>query len=124
MPPMDPKDFGAYLKDVRQASGLTLRQVEQATEGRVKNGYLSQIENGVITLVSPGVLWELSEAFGVSYRDLLERAGHRVPDDHQPKLVRAIAGVPLRAIADLDEEDQRALIDYIAFLRQRKNQRK
>ena len=118
---MDQKQFGEYLNNVRRALGLTLRQVEQQTDGRVKNGYLSQIENGAITLVSPGILWELGEVYGVPYRELLERAGHRVPEDKSPKMEKAIAGVPLRAIAELDEADQQLLIDYIAFLKQKKS---
>jgi HTH-type transcriptional regulator, competence development regulator len=120
VPAMDQNQFGEYLKSVRRALGLTLRQVEQQTGGRVKNGYLSQIENGAITLVSPGILWELGEVYDVPYRELLDRAGHRVPEDKSPKLQQAIAGIPLRAIAELDEEAQQDLIEYIAFLKQRK----
>src|ERR1700752_1773353 len=111
---MDQKQFGDYLKSVRRALGLTLRQVEQQTDGRVKNGYLSQIENGAITLVSPGILWELGQVCDVPYWVLLDRAGHRVPEDKSPKLEKAIAGVPLRAIAELDDEAQQDLIEYIA----------
>ena len=34
-----------------------------------------------------------------------------------------IADLPLRAFAELDAEDRRALIEYAAFLRQRKKAR-
>jgi transcriptional regulator with XRE-family HTH domain len=121
--PMDPKAFGAYLKAVREAAGLTLRQVEEQTDRVVKNAYLSQIESGAINRPSPGILYELAQVYGVSYRELLVRAGHRVPDADVKPDRQALAGLPLRAFAQLDDEDRQALIEYAAFLRQRKKGR-
>lgn len=118
-----PAEFGAYLKDLRDAAGLTLRDVEEHTGGVVKNGYLSQIEKGLINKPSPGILFELAEVLGVSYRILLIYAGHRVPEEQVPPDQRAIADLPLRAFAELDAEDRQALIEYAAFLRQRKKGR-
>jgi transcriptional regulator with XRE-family HTH domain len=121
--PMDPKAFGAYLRAVREAAGLTLRQVEEGTDRVVKNAYLSQIESGAINRPSPGILYELARVYGISYRDLLVRAGHRVPDTDVKPDRQALAGLPLRAFAQLDDEDRQALIEYAAFLRQRKRGR-
>ena len=122
MPAMEQKEFGAYLKSLRGASGLTLREVEGKTGGLVKNGYLSQIEHGAIARVSAGILWELATVYGVPWPDLLERAGHRVPADTVSATPRAIAGLPLQALEDLDDDDRKAVVDFVAFLRQRKNQ--
>jgi HTH-type transcriptional regulator, competence development regulator len=118
-----PAELGAYLKDLRDAAGLTLRDVEEQTGGTVKNGYLSQIEKGLINKPSPGILFELAEVLGVSYRLLLIYAGHRVPEEQVTPDQRAIADLPLRAFAELDAEDRQALIEYAAFLRQRKKGR-
>ena len=118
-----PAEFGAYLKDLRDAAGLTLRDVEEQSGGVVKNGYLSQIEKGLINKPSPGILFELAEVLGVSYRILLIYAGHRVPEEQVTPDQRAIADLPLRAFAELDAEDRQALIEYAAFLRQRKKGR-
>jgi HTH-type transcriptional regulator, competence development regulator len=118
-----PAELGAYLKNLRDAAGLTLRDVEDKTGGVVKNGYLSQIENGAINRPSPGILYELAQVYGVSYRILLARAGHRVPEDEVAPDQRAIADLPLRAFAELDAEDRQALVEYAAFLRQRKKGR-
>jgi HTH-type transcriptional regulator, competence development regulator len=118
-----PAELGAYLKDLRDAAGLTLRDVEEQTGGVVKNGYLSQIEKGIINKPSPGILFELAEVLGVSYRVLLIYAGHRVPEEQVTPDQRAIADLPLRAFAELDAEDRQALIEYAAFLRQRKKGR-
>jgi transcriptional regulator with XRE-family HTH domain len=120
---MAPADLGAYLKSIRDAAGLTLRDVEERTGGVVKNGYLSQIEKGAINRPSPGILYELAEAYGISYGMLLQRAGHRVPEADVPPDQQAIPDLPLRAFAELDAEDRKALVEYAAFLRQRKKGR-
>lgn len=120
---MEPKAFGKYLKDARDAVGLTLRQVEEKTGRVVKNGYLSQIESGAINQPSPGILYELAQVYGISYRELLIRAGHRVPEDDVPAERRAIADLPLHAFEGLDADDRQALIEYAAFLKQRKKGR-
>ncbi|MDP8928032.1 MAG: helix-turn-helix domain-containing protein, partial [Actinomycetota bacterium] len=103
---MTPEELGRYLKSLRNATGLSLRQVEEKTGGIVKNSYLSQIENGDIHRPSPDILYELASVYGVSYRELLERAGHRVLNDDVTASERPVAGLPLRAIADLDESDR------------------
>jgi HTH-type transcriptional regulator, competence development regulator len=120
MPAMQPSEFGGYLKSLRNAAGLTLRQVEAKTDGRVKNAYLSQIEHGGITRVSAEILWELAAVYGISWPHLLARGGHRVPEDAVGSAPLAIAGLPLRAFEDLDDDDRGALVDFVAFLKQRK----
>lgn len=122
---MSSEEFGRYLASLRRAAGgLTLRQVEEKTGGVVKNSYLSQIENGDINRPSPDILYELAEVYGVSYRELLERAGHRVPVEEVPERKRAVAGLPLHAIAELDERDREELIDFIGFLHTRRKRDK
>lgn len=124
MPPdsesLTPGQLGEHLKRSRRAVGLTLRQVEEKTNRAVKNGYLSQIESGDIQRPSPGILWELAAAYGLDYRELLVQAGHRVPEAQVPEAMRAIAGMPLHAFKDLDEEERRLLVEYAAFLKSRR----
>jgi transcriptional regulator with XRE-family HTH domain len=117
---LTPQQLGNYLKLAREAAGLTLREVEEKTGRIVKNGYLSQIENGAITRPSPRILYELAQVYGISYGELLVRAGHRVPEQNIAPEQRAIADLPLRAFEGLDAEDRQALIEYAAFLRHRK----
>ena len=54
--------FGAHLARLRNAAGLTLRQVEVATNEEVSNAYLSQLENNKIVKPSPNVLHALKAA--------------------------------------------------------------
>lgn len=118
---VEAEPIGEYLRQLRQVSGMTLRDVENRTGLQVKNGYLSQVETGHIQRPSPAMLWHLAQVYGVSYEDLLIRAGHRDPDvGAKPDL---LAGVPLSAVAELDEEDKAALRDYIQYLTTRKKRR-
>src|SRR5260370_38197831 len=71
--------LGQHLSRLRAAAGLTLRQVEEATEKEVSNAYLSQIENDKILKPSPNVLHALSEVYAISYEQLMEMAGYITP---------------------------------------------
>ena len=68
--------FGAHLTRLREAAGLSLRQVEEATEKEVSNAYLSQLENNKIAKPSPNVLHTLARVYNTSYEDLMKRAGY------------------------------------------------
>lgn len=120
MPASRNQMLGDFLKAAREAARLTLREVEEKTGGHIKNGYLSQIENRLISRPSPNILWELAELYGLGYAELLKRAGHRVPEQSVAAWDQTIAGLPLSAFRDLDEDDRRELLEYLAFLRQRK----
>lgn len=122
----DGRALGDHLKDARLAMHLTLRDVEAKTDKAVTNGYLSQIENNAIKSPSPNVLYHLAEIFGLDYRDLLERAGHRTPAPARRKGdvdERLLAGLPLRALEELNDEERRELTEYVAFMRQRRERR-
>ena len=58
-----PSELGALLADLRTAKGLSLREVEEATDRAVSNAYLSQLENGKIQKPSPNVLHSLSGVY-------------------------------------------------------------
>jgi len=75
--------LGAYLRALREAAGLTLRDVAArcAVSERcgVSNGYLSLLEQDKVRAPSPNVLWTLADCYGVDYAELLGRAGYPVP---------------------------------------------
>jgi transcriptional regulator with XRE-family HTH domain len=122
----DGRALGDFLKDSRQAMHLTLRDVEAKTDKAVTNGYLSQIEKNSIKRPSPNVLYHLARVYGLDYRDLLQRAGHHVPTTSNTAAEAQqaeLAGLPLRALAELDDDERRELTEYIAWMRQRRNRR-
>jgi HTH-type transcriptional regulator, competence development regulator len=109
-----------YLTALRGASGLTLRQVEEATDRLVSNAYLSQIENGKIQQPSPNILHALADVYGVKYEELMERAGYLRAVNKQKSDARH-GRVATFAIKDVSKEEEEAILQYAAFL---KSQRK
>lgn len=110
--------FGAHLARLRNAAGLTLRQVEQATNEEVSNAYLSQLEKNKIAKPSPNVLHALAGVYGASYEDLMKRAGYFATDADANGRRQAKAAT--FAIQDLTPEEEQILIDYLAFIRKQK----
>lgn len=110
--------LGDHLKASRKATGLSLRGVEARTQ--ITNGYLSQIESNSVERPSPNVLFKLAEVYGIDYGDLLERAGHHVPAAAGAERPTALAGIPLRALEELTEDEAAELRNYLAFIRQKR----
>lgn len=61
------------LKELRERSGLTLRQVEEATS--ISNSYLSQLETGKIKSPSAHALYLLAKLYGTNIETLLVESG-------------------------------------------------
>ena len=111
-----PAELGALLADLRTAKGLSLREVEEATDKAVSNAYLSQLENGKIKKPSPNVLHSLAEVYVVPYEALMEKAGYLLPPDTDRGRRKRLAAF---AIVDLTAEEEEELLKYLAFLRSR-----
>ena len=111
-----PVELGALLADLRTAKGLSLRNVEEATEKSVSNAYLSQLENGRIRKPSPNVLHNLAEVYVVPYEALMEKAGYLQPTTNGSGRRKRLA---VFAIDDLTAEEEEELLRYLAFLRSR-----
>ena len=110
-------ELGGLLGDLRKAKGLSLRQVEEATDKAVSNAYLSQFENGKIKKPSPNVLHSLSEVYAVPYEALMEKAGYLMPSkDKASGRRKRLAAFAIDAPTAEEEEE---LLKYLAFLRSR-----
>jgi transcriptional regulator with XRE-family HTH domain len=103
-------NLGEYLKEQRQASKLSLRQLSEAAG--VSNPYLSQIERG-LRKPSADVLQQIAKALRISAEQLYYRAGILNPED-------SVGGsVELAIFADpgLTERQKQSLLDvYASFL--------
>jgi transcriptional regulator with XRE-family HTH domain len=110
-----PAELGTLLADLRAAKGLSLREVEEATNKAVSNAYLSQLEHGKIKKPSPNVLHSLAEVYVVPYEALMEKAGYLLPSEGGGRRARLKAF----AIDDLTAEEEEELLKYLAFLRTR-----
>ncbi len=74
MPALPP--LAQLLTDLRTQSGLTLREVEKATDEEVSNVYLSQLEHGRRTDPNPRVLVALARVCRRPALELFEAAGY------------------------------------------------
>ena len=72
---LENKDFGEYLKNLREQRELSLRKVEMLTN--VNYSHLSLIENGLRS-VTPALLKTLARVYRVNYLDLYEKAGDKL----------------------------------------------
>lgn len=71
---VDVKEFGKFMKELRNAKQLTLTELSEISD--VSHPYLSQIENGKRGIPSPDILMKLSNPLGIPYNDLMKRAGY------------------------------------------------
>jgi len=110
-----PEEFGEYLAKLRAAAGLSLRQVEEATEKEVSNAYLSQLEKGRINKPSPNILHALAIVYNAPYEDLMTRVGY-VSTSNQASDKRH-GKVATFAIGNLTPDEEKALLAYLAFYR-------
>jgi transcriptional regulator with XRE-family HTH domain len=110
------QSLGAELRQLREIRKLSLREVEGATG--ISNPYLSQLENDKIKKPSPHFLYKLSNLYGVDYQLIMERAGYAGPrkESTGPK---TLAGAALFATADLTEQEEEKLMEYLQFLRRK-----
>jgi len=108
--------LGPHLARLRSAAGLTLREVEDATEKEVSNAYLSQLENNKITKPSPNILYALAHVYKVPYEDLMARAGYFPAQGGTQAATFAIEGVT--------PEEEKALLAYLGFIREQRRERK
>lgn len=67
-------EFGAFLKQLRNTCGLSLKEVEK-TAG-VSNAYLSQLERGLRNPPHPDILKRLAPVYEVPVEELLVAAGY------------------------------------------------
>lgn len=115
--------FGLYLKSARTALGMSLREVEDASDKQISNAYLSQLENGKIAKPSPHILHALSEIYQISYETIMERAGYLPPSVESDEKAADFAGpqkhgkLATRAIENLTAEEEKALRVYLNLYR-------
>jgi HTH-type transcriptional regulator, competence development regulator len=114
-----PSALGAFIRKARQDVSMSLRDVEDATNREVSNGYLSQLETGKITKPSPHVLHALSQALSVDYEKLMQRAGYILPTAQRAKSAKHGRHGTF-AIDNLTADEESQLLEYLTFLRTKK----
>lgn len=109
--------LGKRLRSARELLGLSLRDVERNTSQELRSGYLSQLERDLIQTPTPATLSKLADLYGLDYADLLELAGHRLPEQTAPRRRPSlIAGIPVKALDSLDDEARDELRNFVEYL--------
>jgi HTH-type transcriptional regulator, competence development regulator len=106
--------LGAYLKQLREAQGLSQRDVQSKTD--ISNAFLSQIESGKVKNTSPIMLHKLATLYRVPYEHLMERAGYPILSAKPPT---QDTGQVFHRFGDISQEEEEQLLDYLGFLRSR-----
>lgn len=76
---MSPNQFGTYIRELRKAKKLSARKLAQLSE--VSHSYISQVERGERGVPSPDIIKKLHTHLGISYAELMVKAGHVTFDD-------------------------------------------
>lgn len=119
------EELGMYLKSIRQARDISLREVDKRTG--ISYSHLNMIENGKRN-VTPALLKNLALLYNVDYIDLYEKAGYiDLIEDEKNNILKKIGAVPLSEIetvripilgivkAEYDYLAEENIIDYIPF---------
>jgi transcriptional regulator with XRE-family HTH domain len=114
----DKTTLGQLLRGGRERKSLSLRAVERATG--VSNAYLSQLESGKIRQPSPVVLHKLAELYDLPYATIMERAGYpaitKTGAETEPSVIDSRLG-------PITTDEERALREYLEFLRSRRGRK-
>ena len=123
--------LGDYLRTLRAARRMTLRDVEQSAG--VSNAYLSQLEQGKIAHPSPHILHKLAIHYAISYEDLMAKVGYIDSRAEQSLSMAPAKGMKTTSgklpiakrsrtsgpLGELTKDEEEALLQYLAFLRSR-----
>ncbi len=113
--------LGEELKRLRELKGWSLRQVEEKTNNKVSNSYLSQLESGAVKEPSPNVLYALAKVYGVSYPALMTLAGYVVP---RPAGGNSTSRMSIAFSAmNLSSDEEQEVLDFVQFQRKQKRKR-
>jgi transcriptional regulator with XRE-family HTH domain len=107
--------LGTALKQAREVRELSAGEAARAAG--ISAAYLSKLENDAVKKPSPPVLHQLSEALAVPYTELMRLSGYRVPGEPDQG---AAKGVGAALFADLTEDEQQELLEYLAWYRARR----
>lgn len=107
--------IGGVLRRARQVRRLSAVEVARAAD--ISPAYLGKLENDAVKRPSPHVLHQLGRVLAVPYTELLRLSGHPVPDEPETTPTAAVGAA---LFADLTEDEQEELVEYLAWYRARR----
>lgn len=130
--PDDFETIGSYVSYVREAKGLTLRDVveliktaitkkELDAAGTVSKGYLSNLEAEKYIHPAPLKLKALAHVYNIPYELLLNKAGYW---DRTTEKIKKDGSFTLmfKEVQDMTASEKRSVMDYIEFVKSKRKQ--
>lgn len=111
--------LGELVKAERLSRGWSLRHAERETG--IHNAHLAQIESGTISRPDHNVLFALATSYGLEFERLLRLAGH-ISEESADSRRSPYGAVAWKALTELDPDEQRAVVDFIAELQRRRHE--
>ncbi|MDO7907172.1 helix-turn-helix domain-containing protein [Paenibacillus sp. JX-17] len=71
---MEQHSFGTYMRHLREEQGMSINQL--AASADISNSQISRIENGLRGVPKPVTIRKISDALGIPYAELMQRAGY------------------------------------------------
>lgn len=118
--------LGQLLALARATTGMTLRDVEGATDKVVSNAYLSQLEKDKISKPSPNMLHALAKVYNISYENLMTRAGYITteptaePNENSARRQARAATFLIKNITPDEEKSLKQYLEYIRYMKRKK----
>ena len=111
--------FGTVLRRAREVRQLSA--VDAARAAGISAAYLSKLEGDAVKRPSPHVLHQLSEALAIPYAELMRLSGYRLPVERDRSAANSVGAA---LFADLTDDEQQELLDYLAWYRARRRSRR
>lgn len=116
------KSLAEVLKTIRGLRGISLRKVEEETG--ISNAYLFQLESGKALNPSPHILHKLADFYEVPYEELMKVAGYMNNRSTAPRKSAKVSALQAALMsAELNEEEENKIAEYIKFLRSQRPRR-
>lgn len=116
------KILAEALKKIRGIQGHSLRKVERETG--ISNAYLFQLESGKAENPSPHILHKLADFYKVPYEELMRAAGYMQSHTTVSRKSTRVSALQAALMsAELDEEEEKQIADYIKFIRSQRPHR-
>ncbi len=118
------KQFGKFLKELREDRNMTLRDVEEKIH--ISNAYLSQVESGQRSIPTIRILSKLAECYGCKVETLTNAAEAELrseqPGSNEPPTPGA--DFICRGYEKLSDANKQALKKYLQYLQEEEKRRK
>ena len=114
-----PETLAGLIKGERLSRDWSLRRAGRETG--IHNAHLAQIESGTIARPDHNVLFALATTYGIDFERLLRLAGH-ISDEPQSQRRSPYGAVAWKALTELDQGEQREVVDFIAELQRKRNE--